>query len=175
MVYCRETPIKEHEKETFDLTVNDDRFLLNVLHSSYPKEHIYVVSNDTDLLLKVKEAGLNILPMDETYSSAKEPTEEEKELKRVKEELARWTDRRANPKLLFAESGTDELSFERLCFKSVDEIVEEHVSAEAARYPEEKEEEATFENYFDNFQRQLSMIAAQLNTHTPVKRLSSIR
>ena len=170
LVYCRETPIKEHEKETFDLTVNDDRFLLNVLHSSYPKEHIYVVSNDTDLLLKAKEAGLNILPMDETYRSAEEPTEEEKELKRVKEELARWTDRRANPKLLFAESGTDELSFERLCFKSVDEIVEEHVSAEAARYPEEKEEEATFENYFDKFQRQLSMIADQLNTHTPAQK-----
>lgn len=170
LIYCRETPIKEYEKEIFDLTVNDDRFLLNVLHSSYPKEDVYVVSNDTDLLLKAKEAGLNILPMDETYRSAEEPTEEEKELKKVKEELARWTDRRADPKLLFSDTGSEELFFERLNFKSVDEIVEEHVATESIRYPEETEDEVTYENYFDNFQKQLSMLAMQFNSHTPAQK-----
>ena len=45
LLYCRETPIEENEKAVFDLTVNDDRFLLNVMHSAYPKEDVYVVSN----------------------------------------------------------------------------------------------------------------------------------
>ena len=170
LIYFRETPIKEHEKEIYDLTVNDDRFLLNVLHSSYPKDDVYVVSNDTDLLLKAKEAGLNILQMDETFRSTEEPTEEEKELKKVKEELARWTDRRADPKLLFSDTRSDVLNFERLNFKPLNEIVEEQVAAEATRYPEEKDEEVTYDNYFDNFQNQLSMSSIRLNSHTPAQK-----
>lgn len=170
LIYFRETPIKEHEKEIYDLTVNDDRFLLNVLHSSYPKDDVYVVSNDTDLLLKAKEAGLNILQMDETFRSTEEPTEEEKELKKVKEELARWTDRRADPKLLFSDTRSDVLIFERLNFKPLNEIVEEQVAAEATRYPEEKDEEVTYDNYFDNFQNQLSMSSIRLNSHTPAQK-----
>lgn len=100
LIYCREKPIEEKDKAVFDLTVNDDRFLLNVLYSPYPKEDVYVVSNDTDLLIKASESGLNILPMDETFRSAEEPTDEEKELKKTKEELAKWTSRCSNPKIV---------------------------------------------------------------------------
>lgn len=165
LVYCRESPIQEKEKEIFDLTVNDDRFLLNVLHSSYPKEDVFVVSNDTDLLLKAKESGLNILSMDETYRSAEEPTEEEKELKKVKEELDRWTNRRSSPKVMFVDTDEDCLTFECIHYKPLDELVEERVLKEAAQYPEEKDEEITVDNYLDNFQKQIDMYARQLNVH----------
>lgn len=165
LVYCKETPIKDTEKDIFDLSVNDDRFLLNVLHSSFPKEDVYVVSNDTDLLLKAKDLELNILPMDDTYRSSEEPTDEEKELKKVREELARWTERRSDPKVLFV--GTDDscLRFERTVFKSLDEIVEEKVQEEALRYPEEKDKEITFDNYYYNFQKQIAAICKQWSTH----------
>lgn len=165
LVYCKETPIKDTEKDIFDLSVNDDRFLLNVLHSSFPKEDVYVVSNDTDLLLKAKDLELNILRMDDTYRSSEEPTDEEKELKKVREELARWTERRPNPKVLFVGTEDTCLRFERMVFKSLDELVEEKVQEEALRYPEEKDEAITFDNYFDDFQKQMAAICKQLNSH----------
>lgn len=165
LVYCKETPIKDTEKDIFDLSVNDDRFLLNVLHSSFPKEDVYVVSNDTDLLLKAKDLELNILRMDDTYRSSEEPTDEEKELKKVREELARWTERRPDPKVLFIGTEDTCLRFERMVFKSIDELVEEKVQEEALRYPEEKDEEITFANYFDDFHKQMAAICKQLNSH----------
>ncbi len=143
LVYRRETPIKDDEKEIFDLSVNDDRFLLNVIHSTYPKDDVYVVSNDTDLLIKAKESGLNILPMDETFRSAEEPTEEEKELKKVKEELARWTDRRSDPKVMFEDTDDSCLVLEHVQFKPLKILVDEKVAEEAQRFPEEKDEEVT--------------------------------
>ncbi|MGM9794709.1 MAG: PIN domain-containing protein [Candidatus Aphodosoma sp.] len=165
LVYCKESPIKDAERDNFDLSVNDDRFLLNVLHSSFPKEDVYVVSNDTDLLLKAKDLELNILRMDDTYRSSEEPTDEEKELKKVREELARWTDRRSDPKVMFVDTEDTCLRFERIVFKTLDEIVEEKVQKEALRYPEEKDEEITFDNYFNNFQKQMAAICKQINTH----------
>ena len=165
LVYCKETPIKGNEKDNFDLSVNDDRFLLNILHSSFPKNDVYVVSNDTDLLLKAKDLELNILRMDDTYRSSEEPTEEEKELKKVKEELARWTARMPDPKVLFVGTEDTCLRLERKVFKSLDELVEKKVQEEARRYPEEKDEEITFDNYFDNFQKQLTAIYRQMNMH----------
>lgn len=168
LLHCRETPIHEDEKDVFDLTVNDDRFLLNVLHSSYPKEDVYVVSNDTDLLLKAKEFGLNILPMDETYHSAEEPTEEEKELKKVKEELARWTSRCSNPKILFCDNDSECLELELTHSKSIDEVVEQKVLEESLKYPEEKEESpVTYDNILGTFQQQLTALSNLYMGHTP--------
>lgn len=105
-----------------------------------------VVSNDTDLLLKAKDLDLNILRMDDTYRSSEEPTEEEKELKKVKEELARWTARLPDPKVLFVGTEDTCFRFERMVFKSLEGLVEKKVQEEAIRYPEEKEEEITFDN-----------------------------
>lgn len=165
LVYCKETPIKDTEKDIFDLSVNDDRFLLNILHSSFPKENVYVVSNDTDLLLKAKDLDLNILRMDDTYRSSEEPTEEEKELKKVKEELARWTARLPDPKVLFVGTEDTCFRFERMVFKSLEGLVEKKVQEEAIRYPEEKEEEITFDNYFGNIQKQMFAICRQMNMY----------
>ncbi len=147
LLYCRETPIDDDEKKTFDLTVNDDRFLLNVLHSLYQKADVYVVSNDTDLLLKAKELGLNILSLDDTYRSAEEPPAEEKELKKVKDELARWTNRCSDPKILFCDTNSDCLEFEQFCYEPIDAIVEQKVHEEAAKYPEDGEAPITYDNF----------------------------
>lgn len=171
LLYCRETPIKEKEKAVFDLTVNDDRFLLNVMHSAYPKEDVYVVSNDTDLLLKAKESGLNILPMDETYRSAEEPTDEEKELKKTKEELARWTNRCSNPKIVFCENDSDCMEFEQVHYRPVEEIVEEKVLEEALKYPEEKDEPIKTGNYLDLFHQQIEMLSKLTMQHTPEEKM----
>lgn len=170
LIYCRETPIKDDEKNVFDLTVNDDRFLINVLHSSFPKEDVFVVSNDTDLLLKAKESGLNILPMDETYRSSEEPTEEEKELKKVKEELERWTNRRSSPKVMFADTDENCITFECIHYKPLEELVEESVAKEASRYPEERVEEINYDNYFANYHTQLEMLARQISMRDPAQK-----
>lgn len=167
LFHCRETPIQDNEKTIFDLTVNDDRFLLNVLHSPYPKEDVYVVSNDTDLLLKAKESGLNILLMDDTFGAAEEPTEEEKELKKVKEELARWTNRCSNPQILFSDNDSDCLGFKLIQHESVEEFVEQKVLEESLRYPEEKEEPITYDNILGAFQQQMTTLANLYLRHTP--------
>lgn len=167
LLYCRETPIHDDEKTIFDLTVNDDRFLLNVLHSPFPKEDVYVVSNDTDLLLKAKELGLNILPMDDVYRAAEEPTEEEKELKKVKEELARWTSRCSNPQILFSDNNSDYLELKQIHYKSVEEIVKQKVLEESLKYPEEKNEPVTYDNILGAFQQQLTAFSNLYLKHTP--------
>lgn len=171
LLYCRETPIEEKEKAVFDLTVNDDRFLLNVMHSAYPKEDVYVVSNDTDLLLKAKESELNILPMDETYRSAEEPTDEEKELKKTKEELARWTNRCSNPKIVFCETDSECMEFEQIHYKPLEEIVEEKVIEEALKYPEEKDKQIKTENFLESFHQQMIMLSKLTIQHTPEEKM----
>lgn len=167
LIYCREKPIEEKDKAVFDLTVNDDRFLLNVLYSPYPKEDVYVVSNDTDLLIKASESGLNILPMDETFRSAEEPTDEEKELKKTKEELAKWTSRCSNPKIVFCENGSECIEFEQVLYKPVEEIVNEKLLEESQKYPEEKDEPINDGNVFESFRQQMVMYTKLMTQHTP--------
>lgn len=167
LIYCREKPIEEKDKAVFDLTVNDDRFLLNVLYSPYPKEDVYIVSNDTDLLIKASESGLNILPMDETFRSAEEPTDEEKELKKTKEELAKWTSRCSNPKIVFCENGSECIEFEQVLYRPVEEIVNEKVLEESQKYPEEKDEPINDGNVFESFHQQMVMYTKLMMQHTP--------
>lgn len=157
LLYCKETPITEEEKKIFDLSVNDDRFLLNVLHSTYNKEDVYVVSNDTDLLLKAKELGLNILSMDETYRSAEGPTDEEKELRKTKEELAKWKNRCSNPKIVFCDNDSECIEFKQYQGCSVEDIVEERVQEEAKKFPEEDDEATENKSYKEILPQQASL------------------
>lgn len=63
------------------------RFILSALKSGYDIQNIVVISSDNNLLLKAKENGLVHRKMPKTYLIKEELSEEEKEIKALKQEL----------------------------------------------------------------------------------------
>ena len=157
-------PTKEEEGQ-YELSICDNRIILAALHSEFSHEDIIVISADNNLLIKAKAAGLGFHKMKDEYQLKAELTEEEKELKRVKDELARWTNRKSSPEVVFVETNDNYLTFERVNYKPIDELLAERVANEAARYPEEKIEEINYENCFDVFQSQLAAYSKAIKMH----------
>lgn len=135
LIHCPAITIKEEEKNLFDVSVSDDKLLLNILHSPYDMKDKIVVSYDTLLLLKAKEHKLNYYRMDDSYKLAEEPTEEEKELKKAKQELERLTNRQSDPVVIFDNEDYFCLSFPHLQFNSIEDIVEPKVEEAAKKHP----------------------------------------
>lgn len=135
LVYCRESSISEEEQRLFDLSVNDDRFLLNILHCSYNIEDVYVVSNDTDVILKAREVQLNYLYMDETYRASEEPTEEEKKLRILQEKYDQLVNRQSKPIVLFSEENSECLTWPQKHYRDLDSVVEAEIEKDVVRFP----------------------------------------
>ena len=60
-----------------------------------------IVSNDIGMKFRAKNAGLKFLKLDESQMLSQELTDEEKEIKELKKEIAKLTNRKASPVLLF--------------------------------------------------------------------------
>ena len=84
---CKDPSKECFEGGDFNKDINDDWFILSALKSGYDIQNIVVISSDNNLLLKAKENGLVHRKMPETYLIKEELSEEEKEIKALKQEL----------------------------------------------------------------------------------------
>lgn len=95
--------------------INDDWIILSALHSSYDFSDIIIVSGDNGLLLKAKHSGLGFFKMPDDLRISEELSEEEKEIKKLKERLAKHEARLPQPLIEF-ENRTDHLVIHKLAF-----------------------------------------------------------
>lgn len=113
-----------------------------------------IVSYDTGMRFRAKKAGLKFLPLEEDQMLSQEPTEEEKEIKTLKKELAKYTDRKATPVLLF-NNGEDKII--RKAFKESD--VKEYLKKEEEQLRKDlKPYIKLAENSYDIFHLKMSAL-----------------
>lgn len=136
--YCPFVKPAKDEEDRYELSVCDNRIILSALHSGYSGEDIIIVSADNNLLIKAKLAGLGYHKMKDEYLLKSELTEEEKELKATKAELAKWTNRISNPKVVFSDTEEEVIVIPLLKPIDVDTEVEKRVWDESNRYPEKR-------------------------------------
>ena len=90
-----------------------------------------IVSYDIGMKFRAKKAGLYFLQLDESQMLSRELTDEEKEIKELKKELAKYTDRKACPILLF---NNGESTIERKAYKDCD--ISEYLEIEKGKLKE---------------------------------------
>lgn len=111
-------PSSSFNDEQYHKDINDDWIILSALHSVHPDKDIMIASGDNRILLKAKNHGLGYYLMPDTLLLAEEPSDEEKEIRQLKQQLARYENRRPEPKIEF-EDETDLLTIVKPTFVDI--------------------------------------------------------
>lgn len=136
MEFCSSYPacLSDEQKVMFDVSPQDDKILMCILASDYPKEDIVLVSYDNGILIKAKTLNLNILRMPEEYLQREEQSEEEKELALYKKELADWKNRMPKP-ILALNKEEAVLTLKYSPSTPIEAVVKEHMEKIKQKYP----------------------------------------
>ena len=98
--------------------ISDDWIILSALQSSYDKAALIIVSGDNGILLKAKQHGLGYFLMPDEFLLVEEAFEEEKEIKQLRHQLARYETHCPDPKVEF-EGETSLLTIEKPQFINI--------------------------------------------------------
>lgn len=136
MEFCHSHPyrLSDEQKAMFDASSQDDKILMCILASDYPKEDIVLVSYDNGILIKAKAWNLNILRMPEVYLLREELSEEEKELALCKKELADLKNRMPKP-ILALNNEKAVLTLKCSPSTPIKAVVKEHMEKIKRKYP----------------------------------------
>ena len=146
VIEFKNPPSSAFDDPQFDKDISDDWIILSSLHSSIKHADIIIVAYDNGILLKAKQQGLGFFRMPETYLMAVEPSEEEKEIKRLKQEIAKYENRHPDPVLLF-ENKTSLLTITKPQFidaQSELRVFEMQLKSSHAYQPNQKESDNDF-------------------------------
>ncbi len=111
-------PSSAFNNEHYHKDINDDWIILSALHSVHPDADIIIASGDNGILLKAKNHGLEYYLMPDTLLLAEEPSDEEKEIRQLKQQVARYENRRPKPVIEF-EDETDLLTIVKPAFVDI--------------------------------------------------------
>ena len=168
VVFVPYTSPTEQEAIRYDVNINDNRILLSALHCQYPSTDIVMVSADNNLLIKSQQAGLNLFKMEDRYRLSEEPPNEEKELKKVQQQLASYQNRLSAPILKFHEEDNTHLKVKQPIEPDIETQLLLLEAEESGKYPkDEGDEEVTFDNYFST---SLIQMVQRWNVRTPEQR-----
>lgn len=103
--------------------ISDDWIILSALHSPISNTDIVIAGNDNGILLKAKQHGLGFFKMPESLLLAEEPSDEEKEIKRLTQQLAKYENRLPDPVVEF-EDETSLLTIHKPHFIDVNKELE---------------------------------------------------
>lgn len=81
--------------------IADDCIIASALNAYYDNSDIVIVSGDNGILMKAKRQGLDIYKMPDSLLLSEELSEDEKEIKRLKQLLSKYENRRPNPSIKF--------------------------------------------------------------------------
>lgn len=120
--------------------ISDDWIILSALYSSYDKADIVIVAYDNGILIKAKNHGLGFYRMPESLLLKEEPSEEEKQIKELKQQLAKYENRMPKPSLEFTDE-TSLLTIEKPEFIDVKAELEKFIAELKASHPYQSTEE----------------------------------
>ena len=166
--FCPFVKPTKDEEERYELSICDNRIILSALHSGFSYEDIIIVSADNNLLIKAKSAGLGYHKMNDEYLLKSEPTDEEKELKATKAELAKWTNRLSNPKVVFSDSVDEVIVFPITKPIDINVEVDRRVQEESCRYPEKRVQmqDDGFGGALNDMYRQIAALSSFPSIHS---------
>ncbi len=118
----------------FHKDINDDWIILSALHASHDTSSTVIVSGDNGILLKAKHFGLGFYKMPDDLLLSEELSEEEKEIKKLKEQLAKHEDRLPKPMVQF-KNQTDRLVINKPAFVDIAKELEAYKTQLKAKYP----------------------------------------
>lgn len=90
-------PANAFDDPQYHQEISDDWIILSALHSSISNADIVIVGYDNGILLKAKQHGLGLFKMPDSLLLAEEPSEEENEIKRLSQQLAKYENRLPEP------------------------------------------------------------------------------
>lgn len=105
--------------------ISDDWIILSALQAPYDNAQLIIASGDNGILLKAKQHGLGYYLMPEDLLLAEEASEEEKENKRLRQQLAKYENRLPDPKVEFAGE-TPLLTIEKPQFINIKDELEKY-------------------------------------------------
>ena len=118
-------PSSAFNDEQYHKDINDDWIILSALYSPYSDTDIVMVSGDNGILLKAKRHGLGYLLIPDTLLLAEEPSDEEKEIRQLKQQIAKYEKRLPEPKVEF-ENETDLLKISKPTFVDMQKELKEY-------------------------------------------------
>lgn len=124
--------------------VADDWIILSALHSSQDLADVVIVSGDNGILLKAKQHGLGFYKMQDEFLLADEPSEEEKEIKRLKQQISKYENRLPAPEVVFRDE-TQLLTIDKPAFINVNAELEQYQEELKSSHPYESMAEASKE------------------------------
>lgn len=124
--------------------VADDWIILSALHSSQDLADVVIVSGDNGILLKAKQHGLGFYKMQDEFLLADEPSEEEKEIKRLKQQISKYENRLPAPEVVFRDE-TQLLTINKPAFINVNAELEQYQKELKSSHPYESMAEASKE------------------------------
>lgn len=135
--FVNNPPSTAFDDPQYHKEIADDWIILSTLHSSHDLASLVVVSGDNGILLKAKRHGLGFYKMPDNLLLAEEPSDEEKEIRQLKQQLAKYENRLPAPEVVFRDE-TQLLTIEKPAFIDVD--------AEMAKYGEELKADHPYES-----------------------------
>lgn len=117
-------PAQAFDDPQYHQEISDDWIILSALHSSISNADIVIVGYDNGILLKAKQHGLGFFKMPDSLLLAEEPSEEEKEIKRLSQQLAKYENRLPKPLVEF-ENETPLLTINKPQFIDIEKQLEE--------------------------------------------------
>lgn len=96
-------PAYAFDDSQYHQEISDDWIILSALHSPISNADIVIVGYDNGILLKAKQHGLGFYKMPESLLLAEDPSDEEKEIKRLTQQLAKYENRQPEPVVEFED------------------------------------------------------------------------
>lgn len=127
-------PSTAFDDTRFHKDINDDWVILSALHASHDTSSTVIVSGDNGILLKAKHFGLGFYKMPDDLLLSVELSEEEKEIKKLREQLAKHEARLPNPVVQF-KNQTDRLVIDKPEFVNLAKELETYKTQLKAKYP----------------------------------------
>ncbi len=127
-------PYTAFDNPRFHKDINDDWIILSALHASHDSSSMVIVSGDNGILLKAKHFGLGFYKMPDNLLLSEELSEEEKEIKKLKEQLAKHENRLPKPMVEF-NNQTNRLVINKPEFVDIDKEIEAYKTQLKAKFP----------------------------------------
>lgn len=116
-------PANAFDDPQYHQEISDDWIILSALHSSISNADIVIVGYDNGILMKAKQHSLGFFKMPDSLLLAEEPSEEEKEIKRLTQQLAKYENRLPEPIVEF-ENETSLLTINKPQFVDIKKELE---------------------------------------------------
>lgn len=127
-------PSTAFDDTRFHKDINDDWVILSALHASHDTSSTVIVSGDNGILLKAKHFGLGFYKMPDDLLLSVELSEEEKENKKLREQLSRYENRQPSPVIEF-KNRTDRLLINKPVFIDVKQELDTYGAQLRASHP----------------------------------------